>query len=172
MSNRSTITGVRHGFTLLEVMTALSISAVLMASSMVILRSSYAAWQAHEADLNVAASGNAVLRNIVQTIRQAEAIVGPDSGGSSTSTLTILRADSSTITWALSGSQVTHQINSDATQPLASGVTGLAFNAYLADGTTMASTADEVHAIHCEVTTNKPSGGSRTVSSFVWVRSW
>lgn len=172
MTKRSTTTDVRRGFTLLEVMVALSISAVLMASSMVILRSSYTAWQVHEADLNVAASGNAILRNIVQTVRQAEAIVSPDSGGSSTSTLTILRADSSTITWALSGSEVTHQINSDSAQPLAGGVTGLAFNAYLADGTTLASTADEVHAIHCEVTTNKPSGGTRTVSSFVWMRSW
>jgi prepilin-type N-terminal cleavage/methylation domain-containing protein len=170
--NRPTTIDLRHGFTLLEMMSALTITAVLMASSMVVLRSSYAVWQAHEADLNTASAGNAVLRNIVQTIRQADAITAPDSGGSATSTLTILRADGDTITWDLSLGSVTHQINNDAAQPLANDVTSLSFLAYEADGTTLASTADQAQVIHCEVTANRPSGGTRTVSSFVWLRSW
>ncbi len=172
MSYRPTTTDARCGFTLLEMMTALSISAMLMASSMVVLRSSYAAWQAHEADLNVAASGNAVLRNIVQTFRQADAVIAPDSGGAATSTLTILRTDGNTVTWALSAGQVTYQLNSDTAQPLAEGITGLSFIAYQADGVTLAATVDKVQMVQCVVTANQPSGGTRTVSSFVWLRSW
>lgn len=163
----------RHrGVTLLEVMTAVSLSAMLMASSFVVLRSSYAAWTAHEADLDRAANATAVLRHIIQHARQAtsvSAISGPaDTSGS----MTVIRADGSTLHWNHSDTRVTLAVDSATAQPLANDIQQLSFEGYEADGTTPTIEPDNVQALRTIVTTQLPSGGTRSVSSFTWLRSW
>lgn len=153
-------------------MTAVSLSAVLMASSFVVLRSSYAAWQAHEADLDRAANATAVLRHLVQHARQSigvSAISGPaDTSGS----LTIVREDGSTFRWDHSATSVTLSVDSAASQPLANDIQSLSFEGYLADGVTATTDPEDIQAVRTTVTTQLPAGGTRSVSSFTWVRSW
>ena len=71
--------------TLLEVMAATTIMATLMGSVVVLVRSSYATWQAHEADMEIAESGYATLRHIVREVCQAKAVsdisVASDTSG-------------------------------------------------------------------------------------------
>src|SRR6476620_10325737 len=64
----------RSGFSLLEMIVATAIMATLMTSVVVIVRSGYAIWNAQEADINIADSGNAVLRHFVRELRQATAV--------------------------------------------------------------------------------------------------
>lgn len=153
-------------------MAAAAITATLMAASTVVLRSSYAAWQAHEDDLEVAGSANAVLRHIVQVVRQASGVTAVSGSGDTTGTLTILRTDGSSVTWALASPDVTHQIDAGATQPIATDITGLEFIGYQADGTTETTEPADIRSVRCVVSANQPSGGTRTVSSTIWMRAW
>lgn len=163
---------VRRGVSLLEVMASVAISATLMTSSFVVLRSSYAAWQAHEADLDRAAEANAVLRQLIQSVRQSTGVLSVSGEGNSTGTMTVNLADASEITWGLSGSQVTHQVDAGSTTPVANDINGLEFVGYEADGATTTTNGPDIRSIRCSVTTNLPAGGTRTVSSHVWLRSW
>ena len=64
----------RQGGSLLELLTTLAITATLLASSMVVMRSSYAAWQVHRDDAQQADSADVVLQHFVTTFRQASSI--------------------------------------------------------------------------------------------------
>ncbi|QDT68586.1 hypothetical protein MalM25_15090 [Planctomycetes bacterium MalM25] len=162
----------RAGVTLLEVITAVSLSATLMASSFVVLRSSYAAWQAHESDLDAAESAAAVLRHLRQHARQAVAVRSISSAADSSGHLAIERADGSTLRWDHSGTQVTLQVDATSPQPLADGVVSLTLEGYEADGVTATTEPSDVQTFRTTVTASLPDGGARTVSSFTWVRAW
>lgn len=162
----------RRGVTLLEVMTAVSLSATLMASSFVVLRSSYAAWRAHESDLDAAASPAAVLRHLRRHTRQAVAVTGITSAANASGRLQIERADGSTLCWEHTGTQVTLQVGATTPQPLADGVVALTFQGYEADGVTPTTEPSDVQTIHATVTASQADGGVRTVSSYTWVRAW
>ena len=162
----------RTGVTLLEVMTAVSLSATLMASSFVVLRSSYTAWQAHESDLDAAATPAAVLRHLRQHTRQAFAVTSISSAVDTSGHLAIQRTDGSTLRWEHSGTQVTLQLASDTPQPLADGVVALTMVGYEADGVTPTTEPSDVQTVQATVTASLPDGGTRTVSSYTWVRAW
>lgn len=162
----------RAGVTLLEVMTAVSLSATLMASSFVVLRSSYTAWQAHEEDLDSAATAAAVLRHLRQHARQAVAVTGISSAADTSGHLAIERDDGSTLRWDHSGTQVTLQVDAATPQPLADGVVSLTIAGFEADGVTATTEPSDVQTFRATVTASLPDGGTRTVSSYTWVRAW
>lgn len=162
----------RPGLTLLEVMLSLSLCAVMMTTSFVVLRSSHAAWLAHEADLNQSGQAAALLRHLVQHVRQASTVTSVTAAGDSSGSLTVLRSDGSTLTWDHSGTSVTLSLDGGAAQPLADDIQGLEFEGLAADTTTAAADPSDVHLLRAEVTVNQPAGGARTVSSNIWLRSW
>lgn len=162
----------RRGVTLLEVMTAATLSATLMASSFVVLRSSHAAWLAHETDMNAAGEAAGVLRHFLQQTRQAAGVNAISAAADTSGALTILRDDGTTLTWEHSGSAVTVQEDGGAAEPLADGILSLRFEGIEADGSTLTNEPSDVHAIRASVTVDAPTGGVRTVSTYTWVRSW
>ena len=162
----------RYGVTLLEVMTATMISATMMTSSMVLLRSNYKAWQAHEADIDRSANAVALLRHFVQNARQAIGVTAITAASNNSGSLTVALADGTLLTWAHSGTSVTLAVNSGITQPLASDIQTLSFVGYKADGVTTTVTPNDIQTIRAALTVLQPAGGTRTYSSCAWVRSW
>jgi type II secretory pathway component PulJ len=158
----------RQGVTLFEVMTALAISAGMMASSVVVIRSAYTAWQAQEADLEKAAVAHSVLQHVVRGMRQASGVVAISAAANPAGSLTIARTNGTTATWTFSAGTVSYSENGGAAQPLAVGLASMSFQGYRANGVTLTSEPGNVQAIR----TAMPVGGNRTVSSFSWVRSW
>ncbi len=163
--------------TLLEVMAATTLMATLMASVVVLVRSSYAVWQAHETDMECAEAANAVLRHVVRQARQARAVVALSRAGDSSGRLGLVMEGGETLLWQHSGGarQVLYGIAPGLPdQLLAGNIDGLTFVGYEADGTTPTTVLDDVHAIHCTVNVTMPAGGgtTRTVSSWAWLRSW
>ncbi|MGL4512036.1 MAG: hypothetical protein ACRCT8_03025 [Lacipirellulaceae bacterium] len=162
----------RLGVTLFEVMTALAVSAGMMASSMVVIRSSYAAWQAQEADLEKASATHAVVRHVVRGLRQSSGVIAITAAANPAGSLTISRADGTTATWAFAAGDVNYSEDGGASQPLATGLASLAFQGYGADGVTLTAAPADVQSVRTVVTVAMPAAGTRSVSSFAWVRSW
>ncbi len=164
--------GSRRGVTLLEVMTATMISATMMTSSFVLLRSTYQAWQSHEADLDRSTNGAAVLRHLVQHVRQAAGVTGITAASDPSGSLTVALADGTLLTWSHGGASVALSVNGGAPQPLADDILTLTFAGYEADGMTPTTIPGDVQTIRATLTTQQPAGGIRTHSSCTWVRSW
>ena len=164
--------GLRRGVTLLEVMTATVISATMMTASVVLLRSNYVAWQAHEADLDRSANAAAVLRHLVQHVRQAVGVTEISAASNNSGALTIALTDGSLLTWNHSGASVTLSVNGGAAQPLADDIQTLAFVGYEADGLTPTTVPSDMQTVRAVLTTLQPVGGTRTYSACAWVRSW
>jgi prepilin-type N-terminal cleavage/methylation domain-containing protein len=162
----------RRGVTLLEVMTATVISAAMMTSSVVLLRSNYTAWQAHEADIDRSANAAAVLRHLVQHVRQAVGVTAITAASNTSGALTLALADGTLLNWDHSGASVTLSVNAGAAQPLANDIQTLAFIGYEADGLTPTTIPGDTQTVRAVLTTLLPAGGTRTYSSCAWVRSW
>lgn len=160
---------------LLEVLTATTLMATMMASSMVVLRGGYAAWQAHETDLERAESANAVLRHIVRQLRQATAVVAVTPSSDTSGALSLTMASGDTYVWDHNAGtgQVLFGVTS-ATSLLADHIDTLTFYAYEADGVTATTVAADTHLVRCVATVTMPHNGGtgRTVSCTGWVRSW
>lgn len=157
---------------LLEVMATLALTASLMVASMVVVRSSHAAWETHEEELEPAFSQNSVQRHITQHIRQAVAINAISLASNNAGSLTIEKADGTTFQWGYSLGSVTCSINGAAAEPVADNITSLSFVGYEADGLTATTTSADIHSIVCRVGISQPTGGNRTTSTFSWLRSW
>lgn len=167
----------RPGMTLLEVMAATTIMATLMASVVVLVRSSYAVWQAHETDMEAAETAYATLRHIVRNARQATHIAAISTAVDTSGSLALLMDTGETLLWQHSGAGqqvLVGALPGSASQVLADGVNQLLFVGYEADGVTATTVLDDVRAIKCSVQVTMPAGGgsTRTISSWVWLRSW
>jgi len=168
---------IRSGATLLELLLATSILATVVAAVSVVVRTSHAAWQAHEGDLERIEAAHAVLRHIVRDVRQADAVTMIyDAGG--VSGLGIRMEDGLEHFWFCDGSNVTFTIQ-ESGSPTSSGtmatnISSLDFTGYESDGVTVTSTYEDMRAVRCELTFSLPqeTGGARTISSYVWIRSW
>lgn len=157
---------------LIEVMATLALSASLMISTIVVIRSSHAAWESHEEELVPAFSQNAVQRHITKHIRQAIAITSISLASDTTGTLSIQKADGSTFQWDYSLGSVTCSVNGATAEPVADNISTLAFIGYEADGTTTTTAPNDIHSVACQVGIVQPTGGSRTTSTHSWLRSW
>lgn len=162
----------RRAATLLELLTALSITAAMMAATMVVVRSSYASWRWHEARLDRSNAALAVVRRVVRDVRQSQGIASITAAGDPAGSLTLLRPDGALETCAFAGGTVACQVDSGPNEPIAQGVDSLEFLAYGPDGVTATTDPEEVHAIRCRATATTPDGETRTVSSYAWVRAW
>lgn len=163
--------------TLLEVMAATTMMATLMASVVVLVRSSYAVWQAHEADMECAECANATIRHFVRHVRQATAVTDISTSAETSGKLALQMDTGETLLWQHSGAgnQVHYGVLPGAADQLvAANIDELTFVGYEADGATPTIVVGDIRAILCTAKVTMPAGGgtSRTVSSWAWIRSW
>ena len=155
---------------LLELVIASSIMAVVMTTVMVVLRTGRQAWEAHEGDCTRIEAAHATLRHVVRQIRQADRVtdIKPDR-------LTLELPGGDSHVWDHSATTVNYGVNvSEPTDLLAPNVARMVFTGFRADGATVTTTAAEVQCLRIDVTVELPraTAGTRTVSSWAWVRSW
>lgn len=165
---------IRRGFSLLELMAAATITATLMVSSMVVIRSSYAAWAAHEGDMVKTSAADAVLRHIIRNLRQAASVSSLSDPSDTTGRLELIDADGATHYWEHTGTSDGIVEYNASGAVLAEGIDSLVFTGYESDGVTTTVVADDVHLVRCAITVTLPRGAgeSRTVSCCGWIRSW
>ena len=150
----------------------MSLSAVMMTSSFVVLRSSGTAWRAHEADLDRSMQATGLLRHLTRQVRQASSVSSISAPSDASGSLAVVAADGSVLTWSHTGTTVALSVDLGPALSLADDVAALSFLGFEADAVTPTTTPDDVHLIRAAVTTNQPAGGTRTISSYVWLRSW
>lgn len=163
----------RRGFSLVELLIAATMTATLMVASMVVIRSSYAAWQAHEGDFAAASNADAVVRHIMRAIRQADGVVAMTDSSDTTGRLDIV-VDSVAMYWEHTGTADGYVVYNSPSGIVAAGIDSLTFTGYQADGATVTTDPTEVQLIRCEVGVTMPRGAgqSRTISCLGWIRSW
>lgn len=128
---------IRTGFSFLELITATAILAVLTSSSMVVVRTSYSAWNRHEDDHAQRQAGLAVLKHIVRQARQCRAVVDISVATDNSGTLTLLDTNGNLLVWEHdSGSKEVRYGIATATNVLATGIEELTFVGMKVDGLT------------------------------------
>jgi hypothetical protein len=161
--------------TMLELIIASSLLAMVLATVGVLLRTGRQAWEAHSADYSRVEAAHATIRHIVRQVRQAEAVTSITPSTDNSGRLSLLLLDGSTVVW--DHDAATSSVSYGVTTPtglLAPDISALRFTGYRADGATVTSTASLVQAIRIDVTIQLPVevNGTRVVSSWAWVRSW
>ena len=160
---------------LLEVVIATSMLAMVLTTVSVVMRSGRQAWEAHEEDYTRIEAAHATLRHIVRQVRHADAVTEITSKTDNSGRLGLLLPSGDIRIWDHDGA--TNMVNcgiGSPSSPLAPDITGLRFTGLKADAATDAASAAEVQCLQIDVTVQLPHdvGGSRTVSSWAWVRSW
>jgi prepilin-type N-terminal cleavage/methylation domain-containing protein len=163
-----------RGFSLLEMMAATTIMAVIMGSVVVVIRSGYAVWNAYEEDVAVMENGYAVLRHFVRQMRQAQAVTVISVPESTTGNLSYSTAGGAVHSWSLDGSSQVNFNNGTTTNLLATAINQLNFIGYEADGTTPTTVVNDIQLVKCtvQVTLSLGGGTTRSVSTMAWIRSW
>jgi hypothetical protein len=160
---------------LLELVIATSMLAMVLTSVSVVLRTGRQAWEAHEADFTRIEAAHATLRHIVREVRQADAVNSISAATDNSGRLSLLMPNGAVKVWAHDAG--TGRVNygiTNASSLLAPDIKGLRFVGFQADGTTQTAAPDEVQALRIEVTIQLPvaANGTRVASSWAWVRSW
>ena len=164
-----------RGMTLLELVIATSLLAMVLTTIGVVMRTGRLAWEAHSADYTRIEAAHATVRHIVRRARHASAVSTITPSTDDSGRLSLQMPDGSIEVWDHDSG--TNVINYGLTTPaslLSPNIVGLRFTGYQANGTTTTTTANLVKAIRVQVTVQLPveSGSSKVVSSWAWVRSW
>jgi hypothetical protein len=150
--------------------------AILTTSTMVLVRTTYSAWNRHEEDQATRQSGIAVLRHIVRNVRQATSVTAISTAGDNSGTLSVLTPTGQTLIWDHDAAtkQVLFGV-STADQVLATGIEKLSFVGIRTDGSTLTTDVGLIHSIQAttEVALSRPSGTEAvTTSCQAWLRAW
>lgn len=164
------------GFTLLELIVSTAMLAALTTSCMVIVRTSYTAWNRHEDDHAQRQSGLAALQHMVRQARQSRAVVDISLATDISGALSLLDVNGNLLVWEHdSGSkEVRYGINT-ATNVLATGIEELNFIGLKVDGSTQTTEPGLIHSVQCTTKVNltRPAGTETvTTSSQAWIRAW
>lgn len=166
----------KRGFTLLELMVTTAMLAVLTTATMVLVRTSYSAWNRHEEDQEVRQGGIAVLRHIVRHVRQATSVSAISSAADNSGSLSVLMTTGQTLVWDHdAGTKRVLFGVTTANQLLATGIEELNFVGLRTDGSTQTSDVGLIHSIRAttEVELNHPAGTEAvTASCQGWLRAW
>lgn len=170
---------LRRGVSMLELVIAGSMMAVIMTSLSVVMRTSRQAWDAGEGDYSKLHQGHSVVRHFVRAAREAKAVDSIAAGGSE---IVLRDVDGTTRrwTWDVVGSgtmqgTVTTRTSTDKTDAiLAYDINQLRFVGYKADGKTVTTTPGDIHLVEvtAEVTLPRGHQSQRRIVSKVWIRSW
>ena len=167
-------TNRRQGLTLLELVIASSMLAMVMTTVALVLRTARQAWESHEADFTRLESLHATVRHIVRQVRQSSAITQISAANDNSGSLAVRLKDGSTIAWDHDNGLVNCGVTT-ADQLLANNITSLRFVGYKADGITATTVPTEIHNVFIEATTTLPNrdvGATKTITSWVWLRTW
>lgn len=166
----------RHGFTLLELMVTTAMLAVLTTATMVLVRTSYSAWNRHEEDQETRQAGIAVLRHIVRHVRQATAVSAISSASDNSGSLSVLTPSGQTLVWDHdSGTKRVLFGVTTADQVLATGIEELNFVGLRTDGTTASTDVGLIHSVKAttEIQLERPNGVEPVAASCqAWLRAW
>ena len=161
--------------TLLELVIASSMMAVLLTAATLVLRTSRQAWEAHEGDYTRLEGLHATLRHMVRQVRQADAVTVISAAGDNSGALTLAMPDGSTVAWDHDGATTTVKCGvTTADQLLSTNITGLNIVGYKPDGVTATTVPSEIQNLKVSVTVQLPreTNATRTYSSWAWIRSW
>lgn len=162
----------RSALTLLELTVATTMMTTIVLAVSMIVRTGYTAWLAEEADAARVEAAQAVVRHVLRKARQAESVLSVSLPGESAGNLSLLMPSGQKLVWARNAA--TDEVDfglGAATDLLGEGISDLRFVAYQADGVTTTSVGDEIQAIKCSASVTTPTG-TRTASSWAWLRSW
>lgn len=166
----------RTGFTLLELMATTAIMAVLTTSTVVLMRTSYTAWNRHEDDHSQREAGVRVLRHIARQTRQMKGAVAISAASDNSGSLSLLASDGRVLVW--DHDSATDQVlfgETVATDVLATDIEELTFVGLKVDGTTPTVDPGLIHSIDCttKVILTRPTGPVIVTSSCqAWLRAW
>ena len=161
--------------TLLELVIASAMMAMLLTAVTLVLRTARQAWEAHEGDYTRLEGLHATLRHMVRQVRQADSVAAISAANDNSGALTLVMPDGSTIAWdhdALTNT-VKYGVTT-ADQLLASNITGMTIVGYKPDGVTATVVPSEIQSLKISVSVLLPreTNAARTYSSWAWVRSW
>ncbi|MCC7085329.1 MAG: hypothetical protein IT427_10015 [Pirellulales bacterium] len=155
-------------------MAATAIMATITASVVVVMRSSYAIWNAQEADIDILENGYGVLRHFDTQMRQATSITAITASNNTLGSLSFTTFSGATRTWTRNSSNDVYFNNGASNQLLAKNIDALTLAGYKADGVTATTTVADIQVVVCQVQITLPRGAgvTRTLSTRAWVRSW
>lgn len=159
---------------LLELIIATSMFAVMLTSVCVILRTGRQVWEVHEAEFTLVESAQATLRHIVRRVRQADAVTALSAATDDSGQLALGMPDGTTLVWDHDENDDCVNYGSGAPNALlATGIAALRVQGFRADGVTPTAVPEDVRSLRIEVAVPLPAGaGSGVFSSWAWVRSW
>lgn len=164
------------GYTLLELIMAMSLLSVITTGTSLALRSSRQAWEAFEATQTRIRTGHALVRQIIRSAREGASVVAVSGPSQRPAALTIRMGDGNQLTWR--HDQNARSVLFEQTQPVSSVVVAeniqeLRFEARNADMQVYQSGAtDRIQHVWIEATVDasgQPSSG-RTITGAVWIR--
>ncbi len=163
------------GLTLLELVIATSMMAVVATSLTLVLRTAREAWDVGDSDYAVVHHAECLARHFVRNCREAKSVESISTGQ-----VTLEMQGGEKIQWELVGSHsgmtgvvLTTYANSGDVVPLARQIQGLSFAGFKADATTPSTAVDDIQLIQVQVDVVLPTNGvRRTITADAWLRSW
>ncbi|QDU76157.1 hypothetical protein Pan97_32020 [Bremerella volcania] len=164
---------IRRGFSLLELLVAVTLLVSAVTAVSVLLRVNYDTWRQYQTDNLRHEAAVGVLRHMVRQVRQCEEITAISSAGDHSGSLSALKSDGSTVVWDHTGTNVYYGTTT-ANQLLGNHITGLTLVGYEADGTTTTTVASDVHCVRITVSYTLPdrATASRTLTAYAWIRAF
>lgn len=167
----------RGGFSLLEMVIAMTLLSVVMTAVTSVLGTSRQAWEAHEADHVQLRTAHATVRHIVRAVREAAEIVNITTGSTTNTRLTVILSDGDTLTWQHDSSRKTISLTqtsvSNTPTVIAEGVETLEFVPFRVDGglfqSNMMHRAQEIE-VAVGVLLPRETPVVRRAASRVWLR--
>ncbi len=175
-TNKRRLSRRRYGVTLLEMIVAGTMLAMVMTSLSVDLRTSRAAWEANDNDTGTLQHAHAVSRHFVRQFREARKVIdlAPNA-------ITLEMRDGNRLIWKHTGTSgsdagkvFVHSSDTGEESPLAEEILDLKFTGYKADGVTVTTNPSDVQLVKITVSVELDLAGEnkRTIASNVWLRSW
>ena len=172
----SRVTNKSVGYTLLELIMAMSLLSVITTGTSLALRSSRQAWEAFEATQTRIRTGHALVREIIRNAREGASVVSVTGPSRMAGALTIQVGDGNQLTWRHDSR--TRRVMFEQTLPvskvvLAENIQQLRFEARNADMQVyQAGATDRIQHVWIEATVDgsgQPSS-RRTITGAVWIR--
>lgn len=166
----------RLAFTLVEVIAATAIMAMLTTSSFAIVRTAHTAWMRHRDDAQQRREGMAALQHIVRLVRQATEVAAISGTSDMSGSITLQMPDGTSAIWDHNSG--TSQVLYGTVTPvnlLAEGITQLNFVGLTANGSGVSTDPALIHAVRCTVqyALVRPSGTTtELVTCLAWLRAW
>jgi prepilin-type N-terminal cleavage/methylation domain-containing protein len=166
----------RNGFTLLEMIVSVAMLATMTTASVVMVRTTYTAWNRHEDDHQQMRAAIGVLRHLVRQVRQGVAVTALSDDTDTSGNLTLLNSDGNTLVWDHNDStnEVRFGVGS-ATDLLAKNIDEFTITGHKSNGNDKTTDIDLIHSVSCVVkyTVTRPAGNEqKTIKCQAWLRSW